>query len=134
MIFSKKNVIFLLLVGLIGLSSCSKSSDDNSCIAPALSENIIGSWTTDYDPDSRAEFKTDGTLIDPNDIIFAGNINGLVLDLKTYSVTNQTVSIMATSSIDNSIGSLGAEFVISSNECAEIKFPVLGITVTLTRI
>ncbi len=114
----------VLICAALSLTSCKKD-----CEAPALAENILGSWTVSWETNS-VEFKSNGTLIDPNDALIGGEINGTVLDEKTYSVIGSDSLYLRAEN--------GAQFIettlpISGNECDVITVSILGISGTLNR-
>ena len=113
--------ILVLSILLLGFSACNK--DD--CIAPTISENIIGVWEVLGD---EVEFKADGTFIDENDAVLGvGDMS-----TKTYTISEDAMQITA---IDNT-GSLTITvgFLILENECDEIKTMAgFGTTVTFKR-
>lgn len=117
-----KSILFLL--GIAFLTSCG----DDDCEPPTLAENIVGTWEVVISNED-VEFRADGTLIDPNDAIIGGEINGTVLNEKSYTVSGTTVNVRAAS---------GSQFVdadleMSNIECDEMTASVFGIPVQLKR-
>jgi len=115
---------FLVLsILILGLSACSK--DD--CIAPNISENIIGVWEVSGD---EVEFKADGTFIDENDAILGvGDMS-----TKTYTITEDELEVSASSVGDFGSTTITVGFLILENECDEIKIDgFIGSSVTFKR-
>jgi hypothetical protein len=109
--------------GLLFTTSCS----EDECTPPALAENIVGTWTL---TGSTVEFQADGTIIDPDDAVIGGEINGTVLDQKSYTIIDDmTISVRAES------GSLfvESEFDITDSQCDAITLSVFGFDVTMNR-
>lgn len=121
----KLGFFLLLSLNLLVLTSC---GDDDNCVAPAVSENIVGSWTI---MGSTVEFQSDGTLIDPDDAIFGTEINGVVYDQKTYVATDTNLEVTAMPSSGS--GSASADLDIVGNECDKITFSIIGISVDMNR-
>jgi hypothetical protein len=117
---------------IIGAAVAMLASSCDNCVAPALSENIIGSWT-EKTSDSQVEFRADGTLDDPDDLLVGGEINGVALTLKSYTVDDASMMLTLTAYAPDSISSISSEVEITSNECDELEFSVLFIPVTLDR-
>lgn len=122
----KVNVLFFLLGMFVFFSSC--DDDDEPCEPGTLSENIIGTWTASYE-EGDVEFLADGTLIDPNDVMIGAEINGTVLDEKTYTATDESITLTAAS------GELSSEATVdvTSFDCDAIEVSIFGIPATLTR-
>lgn len=120
----RKIILLTFAVSLLFLMSCKKD-----CEAPALSENIIGKWEVVLSGD-QAEFKSDGTLIDPDDAIIGGEINGVVLDQKSFMVLPGDSLFVEAKSGSSKID---ATFPVTKNECDEITLEFLGIGVGMTR-
>lgn len=123
----QKRINHLPFLFFFTLSIFSCGSED--CTVPTLAENIIGSWEVALNK-STVEFKTDGTLIDPTEILISGEINGTILDEKSYEVEDaSTLTVRA---------SKGSQFVevsyqVIKNECNEITLEVLGFATDLRR-
>ncbi len=109
-----KKLSVFLFVFVIGFSSCG----DDDCAAPAISENIIGTWDTTVSS-GEVEFKSDGTYIDNNDALLGVEINGVVYDDRTYVVNGD--SLVLTVSDPNGSGESSIGFEVTQNECDEIK-------------
>jgi hypothetical protein len=123
-----QNTFFLLiLVSGIAFSSCKK---EDSCTPPDVTENIVGTWDLRLSA-GAVEFKADGTLLDPSDALYGVEINGVVYDQKSYSISGSTLTITAMPSAGN--GSSSIDFEITGNKCDEIKIEVLGFTETMVR-
>lgn len=126
-----KNFFLLLLtVSAVSFTSCTK--EDSDCTAPAVETNIVGTWTVEMGDGGTAEFKSDGTLVDPTGEIFEVEVNGVNYSEKTYTVANDTLSIVAKD--PNSTNSGNASFAIKENECNKITLDSgLGIDFVLNR-
>ena len=122
-----KNGLFLLAAFiLVSLTSCKKD-----CTAPAISENIIGTWRPVLSG-GEVEFKADGTYIDDDDSLLGFESNGVVYDQRTY-VINGTTLTLTVAPPDNS-GEFSLETEVTQNECDEIKltFDFFGTSFTET--
>jgi hypothetical protein len=122
----KLGLFLLLSLNLVVLTSC--GDDDENCVAPAVSENIIGTWTV---MGSTVEFQSDGTLIDPDGALIEVEINGEIYDQKSYVVNDNTLELTAMPS--NGSGSSSADLEIAGNECNKITLSVLGFSVDMNR-
>lgn len=120
-------VLVLVIVSALFMTSCTQDSD---CTPPAVSQNIVGSWTVTGGL-ATVEFEANGTLVDPSDDILGGVINNDTLSVKTYSVANDTLYLVAAS--PTTTQSIDAEFPITKNECDKITLSVIGIPFVLTR-
>ncbi len=125
-----KNFFLLLLtVSAVTFTSCTKEDD---CTPPAVETNIVGSWTVALGSGDAAEFKSDGTLVDPTGEIFEIEVNGVNYSEKTYTVANDTLTVIAKD--PNSTNSGDASFAIKENECDKITLDSgLGIDFVLNR-
>lgn len=112
----------MLLSGLFVFTAC--NDDDEDCMPPALSENIVGEWEVSSTNDV-VEFQADGTLIDPNDAVIAGSANAE----KTYVASGMTLTV----TLSEGGASFSSEFDVTSNECDEIVVSFVGTEVTFTR-
>ncbi len=121
----KQVMILVLAVATIGFTSCK----DDECTAPGLSENIVGTWEVQFSG-SEAEFQSDGTLVDPDDAIIGGEINGVVLDQKSWSAVGEDSLYVRAASGSSSID---ATLPILKNECDQITTEIIGISVNLNR-
>ena len=76
-----------MLAFLLAVTVACNKDDDAPCTD--LGDTLIGSWSvTAIGLDlGDVEFKSDGTLIDPDDVLIGGEVNGIVLDEKSYTVT-----------------------------------------------
>jgi len=72
--------VFILFLLLSISTSCGEK-----CTAPDLEENIIGTWRMTI-TGNMIEFRTDGTLIDPDAALIGGEIGGVVVDQKSFEV------------------------------------------------
>lgn len=114
----------ILFLSVLFLSSCG----DDDCEAPALSENIVGKWEVVV-TGLEAEFQADGTLIDPDGAFIEGELNGVELNEKSYTIDGNTLNVKAAS---------GSQFVegaieISNIECDEMTATIFGIASQMKR-
>lgn len=107
------------------VTSCQK--DD--CDAPPVGQNIVGTWKVDNQSGSVV-FQADGTLLDPNDLLIDGEVNGMVLDNKTWMLVPGDYLLL---SADNGSTSLESEFYITRNDCNRITLEVFFVAVDLRR-
>jgi hypothetical protein len=120
-----KSLIYLLpVLGLVVFTTSCDEDDD--CMAPAISENIVGSWEVSNSGDI-VEFKADGTLDDPNDAI----VGASGLPNKTYVATETELEV--TASNDSGSNTFGTTFTVEDNQCDKITISFLGASVDLIR-
>lgn len=118
MIFLKHRLFFLLVLCLIGFSSCDDDSND-PCVAPEASTNIVGSWNV-QNTSGNIEFRADGTLIDTNNALIGPvELNGEIYDQKSWSVNGTTLTLTAMPS--SGTGDVSLDFNITENSCDEIN-------------
>lgn len=122
----------LLLAALLMTSACKKDDDDDPCVATDLSETIVGKWNvTALEMNlGDVEFKSDGTLIDPDDVLIGGEVGGVILDEKSYVVTSNE-SFTATA--EKGSNSVEFDYDVITFTCDEIKLDVLGVVATMSR-
>jgi len=120
---------FLISSVLILSIACNDDDDDDPCVAGSLEETIVGSWTVTLDDSAggEVEFKTDGTLIDDDDII-VGFIGGS--DHKHYVVTSNE-DFTATAVKDSFM--IEAEIYVTKYSCNEINLDNFGLEMKMTR-
>lgn len=121
----------ILLAALLSVSiGCDKDDDDKNC--SDLDSTIVGSWSIEaLDTDQGdVEFKADGTLIDPNDVLIGGEVGGVILDEKSYEVHGDTTFTCIAAKGSNSVE---FEYSVISISCDEITLDVLGIVATMNR-
>ncbi|MGH1337189.1 MAG: hypothetical protein ACRBFS_13780 [Aureispira sp.] len=119
-----------VLFSVLFFTSCDKDSD---CTAPALEQNIIGTWTADYEPSASAfEFKSDGTLSDPSDAVLGGEINGDKLTVKTYqTIGEDSLYVKAASATTTNF--LETTFPVTKNDCDKITITIATIPGSFSR-
>lgn len=124
--YLKSGLFFFAAFTLISLTSCKKD-----CTAPAISENIIGTWDTVLSG-GEVEFKADGTYVDDDDSLFGVEVNGVVYDQRTYTISGTTLTL--TVAAPNGGGESSTEFEVTQNECDEMKLQAsfFGIEFTET--
>ena len=125
----KNYALLFMAIGSISLSSCSKEDDD--CVAPAVSQNILGTWTAELSP-GDVTFNSNGTYVDDDEALFGAEVNGVVLSVRTYVITGDTLTLNIAS--PDSSNTASSDFLISQNECNQIKLTsgFLGLTFTET--
>ena len=121
---------FLLLAFLLAVTVACNKDDDAPCTD--LGDTLIGSWSvTAIGLDlGDVEFKSDGTLIDPDDVLIGGEVNGIVLDEKSYTVNGNT---SFNTKAEKGSNSTEVEYQVSSIKCDEISISILGIGATMKR-
>lgn len=124
--FLKQGLVVLMFA--LFITACTQ--EDTDCVAPAVDQNIVGTWTVTGGV-ATVEFEANGTLIDPSDDILGGVINGDTLSVKTYSIANDTLYTVAASA--TTTNSIDAQFPIDDNECDKITLSVIGLPFVLTR-
>lgn len=118
-------ILICLLFSAIVISSCRK--DD--CSPPYAGENIVGTWRVNGSSDTVV-FLEDGTLLDPKDALISGEINGEVLDSKSWSIIPGDYLLLRAENM-NSV--LESEFEIVDNRCNRIDLEVFFVSVRLDR-
>lgn len=130
----KKSTFLLLLVAAL-LTAC-KDKKEEDCVAPAIGQNITGTWQVEMDlgPLGKdggftAQFKSNGELVDQDDIFYIG----MVLDsqgpvTRHWRVENGRVLVS-----DTKAGTPTFEFDVMENSCQRIVLDDGGfILLTLT--
>ena len=118
-------VLTAMLPLLVLFASCQK--DD--CEAPPVGENIVGTWQVDGQS-GTVVFQADGTLLDPNDLLIDGEVNGMVLDEKTWMLVPGDYLLLRA---ENGSTSLESEFYIAGNDCNRISLEIFFVAVDLKR-
>lgn len=119
----------------IGLSALPGCKDDEpgvteECVAPELAINIIGEWNKD---DDIVEFKSDGSISDPQGHIIDPEIIGATLPEKTYEVTSDSTLNITSSSTDLTQSST-QEVTVPQSECNLLRLSFQGnYSLLLTR-
>jgi len=116
--------LLFLAFTLCMLSSC---GDDEECLV--LADTIIGTWSSSLLGDGNFEFRADGTLDDPNDLVISGELNGISLDNKTWSLDGNTLTTTAS----GPAGSLGGDLEIVEFSCDEMTGRQFGINIIFKR-
>lgn len=114
--------LFFLSVAMI---SCGDETCDN------LSETVVGTWTSASLGTGDIEFEADGTLIDANDLLISAEINGEVLDQKSWTVSGNNLMTIRAEGAGSQF--LEAELNVPSFDCDLVTLEQLGIMVNLTR-
>lgn len=122
----RKGLFLLLAAATLCFTSCG----DDDCTAPALSENIVGSWTVVTG--ETVEFQSDGTLVDPDDGIIGAEVNGVVFSDKSYAILGSD-SLFVEAADPAGSGSTSFTFPVTENECDDITLELLGVGVGLSR-
>lgn len=120
----------LIFASLLLVSVACNKDEDEPCTS--LSSTIVGSWSiTALGMDlGDVEFKSDGTLIDPDEALIGGEVGGIVLDEKSY-VVNSNSSFTATA--EKGSNSVEFEYEVTAFTCDEITLDVLGIVAKMNR-
>ena len=124
-----KNV-FLGFLALLVVTLVSCTQEDETCIAPAIATNIIGTWDVSISGGS-VTFNTDSTFVDPSGALLSGEINGVELTEKTYSVTNDSLYLRAGSPLSSDNVSMTVP--VTKNECDVITITAIGVPLNLNR-
>ena len=120
----------LLFASLLAFCvACNDDDDDDPCIATTLEETIVGKWiisesNTIY---GDVEFTSDGTLIDPEDLI----LGFPDVDDEKYYVVDSESAFTVFSTHDGS--TIEVEFDVASFSCDEIHLEVIGIEFLMSR-
>jgi len=117
---------FLSLVLLFGFTSC--GNDD--CEPGTLSETIVGTWKYASSMPGTFEFQADGTLIDPDGAILEGEVNGVMLEEKSWRIDADGNLILRAAS--------GGTFqestlMVDGFECDKITLSAFGFPVQIER-
>ncbi len=118
------NLSIFSFILLFGFSSCG-----GDCEPGSLAETMVGTWSYALTSDS-AEFQADGTLIDPDDIIFSFEANGVAYDEKTWEIDSDG-NLLVTAS--NGSLSSDATFEVTDFTCDEVTITAFGFPLTLER-
>lgn len=117
---------FSLIILLALIVSCKK----DSCSAPEVSQNIIGTFIA-KNTTNEIEFKTDGTYVDDNEYLYGVTIGGANYSDRTYTISSD--SLILTVSDPNGSGSSTRGYSIDANKCEEIVITTtIGISITTT--
>ena len=118
-----KNFLFVLATFFVILSSCKK--DD--CVAGDLETVIVGTWDVIVlgGNTGQVEFRENGDLEDPDDILVGGESGGELFDIKSYVVTSDSLLTLKAESAGGS--SVEYDLDITSFECDRIEFDFGGI-------
>jgi hypothetical protein len=125
---------FLIVFGfLIFATPACKDKETNpieNCEVPELAINIIGQWNSN---DIMVEFKSDGTIDDPENIIIDSEIIGQQLDFKSYSVESETLLVITSANADGSVSST-QDVNVTESACDVLRLDFQGnYNLTLTR-
>lgn len=119
--------IGLLIIGLF--SSCG----GDECTADTLENAIVGKWTllSGGQEFGEVEFKSDGTLEDPDNALISAEVNGVSLDDKSYTVSgNESITLRAEAGSSFQTGDIR----VSSFDCDVILGEVFGSPIRLEKI
>lgn len=125
----------ILLLFLAALFTACKDKKDEDCVAPAIEQNIVGTWQveTDLGPLGKqggftANFKPNGELVDQDDVFYIGIDPGNSGPVTRYwQVKDGRVLISDTKTKAPSF-----EFDVVENTCEKIVLNEDFATVTLT--
>ena len=124
-----KTILFSLITASLILLSCNK---DDDCTPGTLETTIVGEWgvTTLGIPAGDVEFHANGELTDNDDALIAGEVGGVILDQKSYTVnSNSSFTLRA----ENGANFIEYDVDVISYTCDEIKIEVSGISATMKR-
>ena len=130
-----QKLISIFFFGLVlfsfTISSCNKDKD--TCSDPKLTENIVGKWKVAV-ANSLVEFKSDGTVVDVDDVIISGESNGTAFTVKTYTVTGDD-KVKLKAALEDGSSFAEVEFTVTTNDCDKLvlALPSLGVSMTLER-
>lgn len=126
-----KIVKLVLLLVAISVMSCSKE-EVATCTVSSLKEAIVGKWSVKAlgQDIGQVEFKADGTLVDPDDVLISGSVNGISLTEKTYSLDGNTKLKVKAAQGSNYLSS---DLDINNFNCNELQASMIGIPATFTR-
>lgn len=118
-------IFISVLLSMILMGSCKK--DD--CSPPYIGENIVGTWRVNGSSDTVV-FMEDGTLLDPKDALISGEVNGMVLDKKTWSIVPGDYLLLRAENMSSVIES---EFEIVDERCDRIDLEIFFVSIRLDR-
>ena len=126
----QQSFALLAICSVLFFTACDQQ---DNCTAPALEENIKGTWSATWENNATVEFKADGTFSDPSEALISGEINGVQLTAKTYEIRTGDELYLKAADPNNSAISVTATLSVSKNECNTIGIELLGVTADLTR-
>ena len=120
----------LVVASLLAVTIACDKDEDDPCTD--LGDTLVGSWSvTALGQDvGDVEFKSDGTLIDPDGVLVEGEVGGVILDEKSYEVHADTSFTAIASKGSNS---LSFDYDVISFSCDQVTMDVLGIVATMSR-
>lgn len=110
-------ILVMLACSSVIYSSCSKESEE-ACTPPALKENIIGTWRA-VQVGEDIEFKSDGTYVDDQEVLFGAEVNGLKYDQRTYRLNGDVLILKISPKTTNDSAVL--EYDVIENKCDQLK-------------
>jgi len=124
----KLSLLFLSMLFIF--ASCGKDDvDDIGCDLDSIEKTIVGTWVYPL-TNETVEFKTDGTLVDPQNSTIGGTVSESEPTLKTWEVNSNgdivVKSITGSTSID-------ATIIINEFTCDEIMTTHFGFPRTMER-
>ena len=124
--------LFLGFLAFFVVTLVSCTQEDETCVAPAVATNIIGTWEVSVSG-GNVTFNTDNTFLDPSGALLSGNINGVELTEKTYSVTADSLYLRAGSPLSSE--NVSVTVPVTKNECdvITITITVIGVPLNLNR-
>ncbi|MEE9439576.1 MAG: hypothetical protein V3V14_11290 [Saprospiraceae bacterium] len=122
----KFKFLFLAFSTIVFFSSCG-----SDCELTTLEEVIVGEWKLSLgDNNGEIEFLKGGALSDPDDVLLGGEIGGVKLDQKTYTIINEnTFSVRA----EGGSNFLETEFDVESFDCDKITLNIIGLNFDMKR-
>lgn len=103
--------------------SCGDSCD-------MLDENIIGTWSAPLLGAGTFTFNEDGTVVDADDLLLAGSVSGMSLDMKTWRTVGDEMLIVRAS---DGAQFLEAELNVTSFDCDVIELVQTMVPFTFNR-
>ena len=122
----KLQFVLMAFIATLVFSSC---GDD--CELTTLSEVIVGEWELEInDNKGEVEFLVGGALSDPDGILIGGELGGVELDEKSYTVNSETSFTVVA---EKGTNMLSLDLDVDSYECDKIILNFTGAQVEMKR-
>ena len=124
-----RNIVLPVIALFLLIISCKK---DEECNPGHLTNNVIGEWSVAYSSLTLGDikFEANGTLVDVNNVLFAGGIGGGNFDEKSYIVnSDSSFTVKAVTGPTTYM----FDFIVTNYTCDEIDANTSGVEVKLTR-